>query len=241
MFRLVFTHDMDKAFFAFERLEVGGVVVGNGPRIRIDSQPYGGVKDSGFGRKEIRREMRDIIEEKVLIMVNVGEEAKLKACTTNLCCTILLYVKQAILKTVAFLIVIEQLNSFSQLLEMEDDVHAPTESALPTEIPDLVALLEFQERIVQVCQKLKTLIDPTDDLYVVQKSLANEGIVPIFVELLSSVKNAEQLIELCETVGILCANIESVATRKRSGLESGFQERSFNPVQNELAEYNGFR
>lgn len=124
---------------------------------------------------------------------------------------------------------------------MEDGVQVPTETALPAEIPDLVALLEFQEQIVQVCQKLKTLIDPTDDLYVVQKSLANEGIVPIFVELLSSVKNGEQLIELCETVGVLCANIEGVATRKRSGLESGFQERSFNPVQNELAEYNGFR
>lgn len=138
-------------------------------------------------------------------------------------------------------VVMEQLNSFSQLSKMEDGVYAPNESALPTEIPDLVALLKFQERIVRLCQKLKTLIDPTDDLYVVQKSLANEGIVPIFVQLLSSVKNAEQLIELCETVGVLCANIESVATRKRSGLESGFQERFFDPVQNELAEYNGFR
>eukprot|EP00210_Caulerpa_lentillifera_P009624 g9180.t2 len=124
---------------------------------------------------------------------------------------------------------------------MEDGVTAPNEEGLPTEIPDLVALLESHERIVAVCQALRKLIDPTDELYVVQKSLANEGIVPILVDLLSTLEDSEQLIELCETIGVICANIEGVMTRKRSGLESGFQERSFNPVQNELAEYNGFR
>ena len=32
---------------AFERLEVGGVIVNDVPTYRIDHMPYGGVKDSG--------------------------------------------------------------------------------------------------------------------------------------------------------------------------------------------------
>ena len=34
----VFTHDMDKAWYAFERLDVGGVVLGHVPSIRVDAQ-----------------------------------------------------------------------------------------------------------------------------------------------------------------------------------------------------------
>ncbi|GMH42860.1 hypothetical protein BSKO_10779 [Bryopsis sp. KO-2023] len=68
----VFTHDMDKAFYAFENLEVGGVVIGHVPSIRVDSQAYGGVKDSGFGREGIRYAMKDMVEERVMMMVNVG-------------------------------------------------------------------------------------------------------------------------------------------------------------------------
>ena len=70
----VFTHDMDKAFYAFEQLDVGGVVIGHVPSIRVDAQPYGGVKDSGFGREGIRYAMKDYMEERVMMMVNVGRE-----------------------------------------------------------------------------------------------------------------------------------------------------------------------
>ena len=34
----VFTHDLDKAWFAFEKLDVGGVVVNHVPSIRVDAQ-----------------------------------------------------------------------------------------------------------------------------------------------------------------------------------------------------------
>ena len=34
----VFTHDLDKAWYAFEKLDVGGVVVGHVPSIRVDAQ-----------------------------------------------------------------------------------------------------------------------------------------------------------------------------------------------------------
>ena len=72
----IFTHDMDKAFYAFEHLDVGGVVLNHVPSVRVDSQPYGGVKDSGFGREGIRWAMKDMMEEKVLVMVDIGDKTK---------------------------------------------------------------------------------------------------------------------------------------------------------------------
>ena len=72
----IFTHDMDKAFYAFEHLDVGGVVLNHVPSIRVDSQPYGGVKDSGFGREGVRWAMKDMMEEKVLVMVDIGDKTK---------------------------------------------------------------------------------------------------------------------------------------------------------------------
>jgi acyl-CoA reductase-like NAD-dependent aldehyde dehydrogenase len=50
----VFTHDMDKAFYAFEHMVVGGVVINNTPSIRVDAQAYGGVKESGLGREGVK-------------------------------------------------------------------------------------------------------------------------------------------------------------------------------------------
>ncbi len=52
--------------------QVGGVVLGNVPSIRVDSQPYGGVKDSGLGREGIRYAMKDMTEERILLMADVG-------------------------------------------------------------------------------------------------------------------------------------------------------------------------
>lgn len=50
----VFTHDLDKGWYAFEKLEVGGVMLNHVPSIRVDAQAYGGVKESGLGREGVR-------------------------------------------------------------------------------------------------------------------------------------------------------------------------------------------
>lgn len=63
----VFTRDLYRARQAFEELEVGGVVVNDVPTIRVDSYPYGGVKDSGLGREGVRYAMEEMTELKALV------------------------------------------------------------------------------------------------------------------------------------------------------------------------------
>ena len=52
---------------AFEELEVGGVVINDVPSFRVDHMPFGGVKDSGFGREGVRYAMMDMLEPRLLI------------------------------------------------------------------------------------------------------------------------------------------------------------------------------
>jgi acyl-CoA reductase-like NAD-dependent aldehyde dehydrogenase len=58
----LFTRDLFKALDAWDRLEVGGVVINDVPSYRVDNMPYGGVKDSGLGREGVRFAMEDMTE-----------------------------------------------------------------------------------------------------------------------------------------------------------------------------------
>ncbi|MEO1498547.1 MAG: aldehyde dehydrogenase family protein [Planctomycetota bacterium] len=64
----VFTRDWDKIQQAWDTLDVGGVVIGDVPSWRVDNMPYGGVKDSGLGREGIRYAIRDMTEERLLVI-----------------------------------------------------------------------------------------------------------------------------------------------------------------------------
>ena len=64
----VFTHDVNRIFQAFNALEVGGVIVNDFPTLRVDNFPYGGVKDSGFGREGVRYAMEDMSEARMLVV-----------------------------------------------------------------------------------------------------------------------------------------------------------------------------
>ncbi len=67
----VFTPNITKAFQAYEALDVGGVMINQVPTFRVENMPYGGVKDSGFGREGIRYAMEEMTEPRSLV-VNLG-------------------------------------------------------------------------------------------------------------------------------------------------------------------------
>lgn len=64
----LFTYDMRRILEAFNRLEVGGVVVNDVPGFRVDHAPYGGVKASGLGREGIRYAMDEMTELRLLVL-----------------------------------------------------------------------------------------------------------------------------------------------------------------------------
>lgn len=64
----VFTRDLYRAQQAWDQLEVGGVIIGDVPSWRVDHMPYGGVKDSGFGREGIRFSIEDMTEIRLLVI-----------------------------------------------------------------------------------------------------------------------------------------------------------------------------
>jgi glyceraldehyde-3-phosphate dehydrogenase (NADP+) len=64
----IFTRDLPSVFRAYEELEVGGVIAGDIPTWRIDHMPYGGVKDSGFGREGLRYAIEEMTEPKLLVL-----------------------------------------------------------------------------------------------------------------------------------------------------------------------------
>ncbi len=66
----VFTDSLAHAFAAWERLEVGGVVVGESSNFRMDAMPYGGVKNSGIGREGLRAAMREMTEPRLLVFTS---------------------------------------------------------------------------------------------------------------------------------------------------------------------------
>lgn len=62
----LFVRDIGKIRRAWDRLEVGGVVINDVPSFRVDHMPYGGVKDSGLGREGIKFAIEDLTEIRLL-------------------------------------------------------------------------------------------------------------------------------------------------------------------------------
>jgi acyl-CoA reductase-like NAD-dependent aldehyde dehydrogenase len=64
----LFTRDLFRMLTAWDKLDVGGVVVGDVPSYRVDNMPYGGVKDSGLGREGVKFAMEDMTEIRNLVI-----------------------------------------------------------------------------------------------------------------------------------------------------------------------------
>ncbi len=64
----IFTNNIRHIFYAYEQLEVGGLIVNDAPSFRADNMPYGGVKESGIGREGVRYAMEEMTESKLLVL-----------------------------------------------------------------------------------------------------------------------------------------------------------------------------
>ena len=62
----LFTRDLDIVRQAFDDIDVGGLMVNDVSTFRIDHMPYGGVKQSGFGREGLRYAIEEMSELKLL-------------------------------------------------------------------------------------------------------------------------------------------------------------------------------
>jgi acyl-CoA reductase-like NAD-dependent aldehyde dehydrogenase len=67
----VFTKDIDRIMTAHRDIEVGGVIVNDVSSFRADQMPYGGSKDSGFGREGLRYAMEEMTEPRILVLSHV--------------------------------------------------------------------------------------------------------------------------------------------------------------------------
>lgn len=64
----LFTGSHASALRAWDALQVGGVVIGDVPTVRVDRMPYGGIKDSGLGREGPRWALDDFSETRLMLV-----------------------------------------------------------------------------------------------------------------------------------------------------------------------------
>ncbi|MDO8211233.1 aldehyde dehydrogenase family protein [Conexibacter sp. CPCC 206217] len=66
----VFTRDISRAFKLAARLEAGGVIVNGSTALRSENLPFGGVKQTGGAREGLHDTLRDMTEEKTIIVMD---------------------------------------------------------------------------------------------------------------------------------------------------------------------------
>jgi acyl-CoA reductase-like NAD-dependent aldehyde dehydrogenase len=64
----IFTDSLPSALRAAQELRFGGVTVNEAPTFRADQMPYGGVKDSGNTREGPAYTVRELSEERVVVV-----------------------------------------------------------------------------------------------------------------------------------------------------------------------------
>jgi acyl-CoA reductase-like NAD-dependent aldehyde dehydrogenase len=64
----IFTSRLDTAMRAGQELEFGGVIVNEAPTFRADQMPYGGIKDSGNTREGPAYAVRELTEERLVVI-----------------------------------------------------------------------------------------------------------------------------------------------------------------------------
>jgi len=67
----LFTSSIERAMLAHRELEVGGLIVNDVSAFRADQMPYGGWKESGYGREGLRSAMESMTEQRIMVLSNV--------------------------------------------------------------------------------------------------------------------------------------------------------------------------
>lgn len=63
----IFTKDLDKAFYAVNKVKSGAVIVNNGPQFASPFIPFGGVKKSGLGREGVKYTISEMTIVKTMV------------------------------------------------------------------------------------------------------------------------------------------------------------------------------
>jgi acyl-CoA reductase-like NAD-dependent aldehyde dehydrogenase len=64
----VFTNDVGRIQYAWDELQVGGVMINEVPSFRVDHMPYGGTKDSGLGREGVRWTIDSMTDVRLMVV-----------------------------------------------------------------------------------------------------------------------------------------------------------------------------
>ncbi|MGH2567852.1 MAG: aldehyde dehydrogenase family protein, partial [Bacteroidota bacterium] len=64
----IFSNDFQNILYAYNHIDVGALIVNDNPTFRIDNMPYGGIKDSGFGREGLKYAIEAMTEPKLLVV-----------------------------------------------------------------------------------------------------------------------------------------------------------------------------
>lgn len=70
----IFTNNLERALYAFEQTEAGGVIINDIPTYRIDHMPYGGVKSSGLSREGIKYTIEDMTEMRLMVVNRLASQ-----------------------------------------------------------------------------------------------------------------------------------------------------------------------
>lgn len=64
----IYTNVLTDALYAADELEAGAVIINDIPTFRVDNMPYGGVKNSGYGREGIQYAVEEMTDLKFITM-----------------------------------------------------------------------------------------------------------------------------------------------------------------------------
>ncbi|UFU00387.1 aldehyde dehydrogenase family protein [Radiobacillus kanasensis] len=64
----IFTQNINTAFYAAKKVEVGGMMINDASQYRVDLMPYGGVKDSGSGKEGPKYSIDEMTEERLVVL-----------------------------------------------------------------------------------------------------------------------------------------------------------------------------